>query len=123
VNVRVDPGSKVPPYEQLRSQIEALVHRGRLAPGERLPPVRELAVDLGLATNTVARAYRELEAVGVLVGRGRLGTFVADALPEPPSDARARLADAARAYATRARQLGFDDAAALREVKRALHDG
>lgn len=121
--MRVDPGSKVPPYKQLRSQIEALVHRGRLAPGERLPPVRELAADLGRAANTVARAYRELEGAGLLVGRGRLGTFVVDALPQPSFDARAQLAGAARAYAARARQLGFGDAAALREVKRALHDG
>ena len=119
----MDPASKMPPYAQLRSQIEALLRRGALVPGERVPPVRELAADLGLATNTVARAYRELEGAGLLVGRGRLGTFVAEALPEPPSDTRARLAGAARTYAARARRLGFGNAAALREVRRALSEG
>lgn len=74
--LQVDPESWVPPYEQLRNQIRGQVERGELAPGHRLPPVRRLAADLGLATNTVARAYRELEHAGAVVARGARGTFV-----------------------------------------------
>ena len=122
MKLRLDPASGTPPYEQVRAQISAAVERGRLLPGDRLPTVRELAAELGLANNTVARAYRELEAAGFLVGRGRLGTFVAAVLPERPAGERARLAAAAREYARRARQLGFDAPSALREAKRALTD-
>lgn len=75
--LRVDQTSSVPPYEQLRRQVLDRVADGGLRPGERLPPVRRLAQDLGLAPGTVARAYRELEAAGVLETRGRAGTVVA----------------------------------------------
>jgi DNA-binding transcriptional regulator YhcF (GntR family) len=118
VDLRLDPSSPVPLSAQLREAIASRVARGRLLPGDRLPPVRELAAELGLATNTVARAYRELEAAGLLVGRGRLGTFVADRLPEAPSDVEVRLAEAASAYARRARQLGVGPADARRAVER-----
>ena len=67
--LRVDGASPVPPFEQLRSQVVAAVDAGDLAPGERLPPVRRLAADLGVAAGTVARAYKELEADGVVETR------------------------------------------------------
>ncbi len=76
--IDVDPDSSVAPYEQVRASVTSLVRSGQLAPHTRLPAVRRLAVDLGLAANTVARAYRELEAAGVVETRGRLGTFVVD---------------------------------------------
>ena len=60
--VGLDPQSPVPPYEQLRGQIAGAIARGELRAEERLPTVRQLAADLRLAVNTVARAYRELEA-------------------------------------------------------------
>jgi DNA-binding transcriptional regulator YhcF (GntR family) len=106
VILAVDDGSPVPPYEQLRQQVTALVLAGRLSPGDRLPPIRQLAGDLGLAGGTVARAYRELEADGVVKTRGRHGTTVAgpperDApAPELLSAARSFAADAGRAGAT-----------------------
>jgi DNA-binding transcriptional regulator YhcF (GntR family) len=77
VILRVDPASPVPPYEQVRSQVHEAVEHGALVPGDRLPTVRRLAADLGVAPGTVARAYRELEAQGVVEGRGRNGTVVA----------------------------------------------
>jgi DNA-binding transcriptional regulator YhcF (GntR family) len=73
----LDPGSTVPPYEQLRSSVAGQVADGTLLAGTRLPTVRALAADLGLAVNTVAKAYRALEADGVIETRGRAGTFVA----------------------------------------------
>jgi DNA-binding transcriptional regulator YhcF (GntR family) len=120
VDLHLDPSSRVPLSAQLREALASRIARGRLLPGDRLPPVRELAAELGLAANTVARAYRELEAAGLLVGRGRLGTFVADRLPETPSVVEVRLAEAASAYARRARQLGVGPADARRAVERAL---
>ena len=82
--------------------------------------MRDLATELSLAPNTVARAYRELEAVGLVVGRGRAGTFVTERLPATPSGVEARLAEAADAYARRARQLGVTPEDAARAVRRAL---
>lgn len=120
MRVRIDRGSGVPESEQLRLRLAALVERGTLGPGERLPPVRALAEQLGLAVNTVAKAYRELEGAGALVARGRLGTFVADTLPARPPAAEVRLVEAAEAYARRARQLGFGRSEALEQARRAL---
>lgn len=95
--IELDPRSTEPPYEQLRTQITGMVLNGELAPGDRLPSIRQLAGDLGLASGTVARAYRELEADGVVVGRGARGTTVLG----PPSSAvdRTELHDAAGALA------------------------
>jgi GntR family transcriptional regulator len=107
-----------PPYEQLRDRLRASIERSALMPGDRLPPVRVCADQLGLAPNTVARAYRELEEEGWLVGRGRAGTFVADRLPVRPAAPDEALARAAAAYLKRADQLGFDRAAAARALKR-----
>ncbi|WP_339574538.1 GntR family transcriptional regulator [Pseudokineococcus basanitobsidens] len=114
----VDPGSGVPPFEQLRAQVVAAVEAGGLAPGERLPPVRRLAADLGLAPGTVARAYKELEADGVVETRGRAGTVVA-ARPGPEAEA----VQAAAAFAERVRRLGLDPDRALALVRAALAGG
>ncbi|MBA2497097.1 MAG: GntR family transcriptional regulator, partial [Acidimicrobiia bacterium] len=64
--VEVDGRSPVPPFEQLRGQLAGAIGAGRLPPGERLPTLRQLAADLGLAPNTVGRAYRELELAGLI---------------------------------------------------------
>ncbi|HEX7463798.1 MAG TPA: GntR family transcriptional regulator, partial [Actinomycetota bacterium] len=105
---------------QVRAGIARAIRLGRVPAGERLPTVRELAADLGVAVNTVAKAYRKLESDGLVAGRGRRGTFVVDVLPVPPEEAELRLAVAARAYVRRARQLGADDRTALRAARRAL---
>jgi GntR family transcriptional regulator len=113
----------MPLWEQLRGRLEMLILSGSLGPGERAPTVRTMARSLDLAPGTVAKAYRSLEVEGLLVGRGRLGTFVAEELPERPSEADDRLDQAARAYARRARQLGFDPSQALRRVRKELEEG
>lgn len=112
--LQVDPTSSVPPFEQLREQITAQVGTGELRAGDRLPTVRRLAEDLGIAANTVARAYRVLEADGLLEGRGRAGTFVAD------EDSGRAARAAARTYATTVRALGLGDDEAVELVRRAL---
>jgi DNA-binding transcriptional regulator YhcF (GntR family) len=73
----IDTSGGEPPYEQVRRQVALQAADGTLPAGHRLPTVRALATDLGLAANTVAKAYRALEVDGVIETRGRQGTFVA----------------------------------------------
>jgi len=120
VILTVDPSSAVPPYEQIRSQIEAMVATGTLAPGDRLPSIRQLAHDLGLAGGTVARAYTELEQGGLVVSRRRTGTVVADGVAAPAAERRRRLAEAAQQYARTAALLGVAVDDAQDAVRRAL---
>jgi GntR family transcriptional regulator len=117
--LRIDLSRPVPPYEQLRTQIAGLIAAGQLPPGRRLPPVRQLAGDLGLAPGTVARAYSELESAGLISTRQRGGTFVAG--PAHPDGGRQRaLAAAADSFITRARELGMSDDAAESAVRQAI---
>jgi GntR family transcriptional regulator len=119
--LRVDPKSPVPPYEQIRTQVATMAAIGVLAVETRLPPIRQLAKDLGLAGGTVARAYRELEADGVIVTRGRHGSFVAKPNGQAPRTvAENALTDAAQAFAVQARQLGADPKQALRLAQQAF---
>ena len=100
-----------PPYEQLRRQLVDLIEGGQLTEGERLPPLRQLAGDLGLAVGTVARTYRELEGAGLVRSRRGAGTRVAAAGPKPSAQDRAdRLSGLASAYVVKARALGATDA-------------
>jgi DNA-binding transcriptional regulator YhcF (GntR family) len=114
--ITVTQDSPVPPYEQLRLGVIAQVRSGELTAGTKIPTVRALAAQLGLAPNTVARAYRELEADGVVETRGRQGSFIASS-GDPTKDAAGR---AATDYVAAIRRLGLDDEAALRYVKSAL---
>jgi DNA-binding transcriptional regulator YhcF (GntR family) len=116
--IDVDPSSPVAPYEQLRARVTELARAGALAPHTRLPAVRRLAVDLGLAAGTVARAYRELEAAGVVETRGRLGTFVLPPTDTPRDEARLAAADFARRMA----DLGVPQDRALDLARAALAD-
>ncbi|PJJ70597.1 DNA-binding transcriptional regulator YhcF (GntR family) [Diaminobutyricimonas aerilata] len=118
MKIAIDTGSSVPPYEQVRMQVIEGVRSGALAVGERLPTVRALAAELGIAANTVARAYRELEHDEVIETRGRAGTFVS-----AHGDATERQAQlAARAFADRIRELGVDHTLALDLARAALRD-
>ena len=107
--ITVDPEAAVAPYEQVREQIRAQVLAGELTPGTKLPTVRRLAGDLGLAVNTVARAYRELEALGVIETRGRAGSVVTGGGVERAAR------EAAHDYVARLRALGVgrDEGVAL----------
>ena len=104
----VDPGNGVAPWRQVRDQLMQLVRTGALPVGSRLPAIRQLAGDLGLAAGTVARVYRELETAGVLRTARRAGTVVAAMPPEPAPERADPLAGLAAEYATRAAALGAD---------------
>jgi len=116
--IAIDPSSATPPFEQLRTQLVAQITSGELAGGARLPTVRKLAEELGLAPNTVARSYRELETDGFIETRGRNGSFVT-----PQGDPAHQLAqEAARAFADRVRKLGIRVDDAIGYVTAALRD-
>ncbi|WP_093803641.1 GntR family transcriptional regulator [Streptomyces sp. Wb2n-11] len=116
LKIAIDGDAGIAPYEQLRAQIAEQARAGALPVGCRLPTVRGLAEELGLAANTVAKAYRALESDGVVETRGRNGTFVAAA----GDAARREAAGAAQAYAERARRLGLSRADARALVEDAL---
>ena len=113
MGIRIDAASPESPFAQLRDQIRRQVLSGELEPGTRLPTVRGLATDLGLATNTVARAYRELEGLGVIETRGRAGSFVSGEGVERAAR------EATHAYVEQLRSLGVERDRAIALVRRA----
>ncbi|WP_029288869.1 GntR family transcriptional regulator [Cellulomonas sp. HZM] len=116
--VEVDPESAVPVYEQLRAQIERLVLSGELTAGVRLPSIRQLAADLGIARGTVNRVYELLARDGLVASGGRHGTVVLDPGARRPSPAA--VDESARTLALVARQLGLTPAQAHEALSRAL---
>ncbi len=121
--VAVDPALEQPPYAQIVAQIRAAIERGELAPGARLPTVRQLAGDLGVAPNTVARAYAELREAGWIAGDGRRGTRVASAVPNADRRGHRRaLRDAVAHLITSLSHRGFSAGEIADELHRAAHD-
>ncbi|MFI2564768.1 GntR family transcriptional regulator [Paenarthrobacter sp. NPDC018779] len=109
--ITIDLGDPVPPYEQIRRQLSSLIAVGALPPGSRLPTVRSLAADLGIAAGTVARAYRELEQSGLIEARRRNGTIVVGPAEVPHGNAGADAAvmAAVDGLIATARHAGFRD--------------
>ncbi|WP_432486973.1 GntR family transcriptional regulator [Kineococcus sp. SYSU DK018] len=116
LRVVVDTTSPVPAYEQLRRQVATLVSTGVLLAGDRLPAARALAADLGLALGTVQRAYRELEAAGVVESRRRTGTVIT----ANPVVVDEEVRWAAEGYVERALQAGLAQEEVLDLVRDAL---
>jgi len=121
VALRLEPGDPTPPYEQLRRQLATAIESGLLAPESRLPTVRQLAADLGVAAGTVMRAYAELEGSGLVVTRRGGGTSVS-ASPSTVSVAerQRRLAELVASLVAQARRLGAADDEIRRTVDRLL---
>lgn len=101
----IDPTLPTPLYEQLRDQLIAQITSGELMPGDKLPSVRQLAVELDLAPNTVARVFKELEASGYLETHGRNGTTVAEDLTS--NETHRQAATISRDYLAAMARLGF----------------
>jgi GntR family transcriptional regulator len=97
--VAVDPRDKTPIYAQLERGLRAAIAAGRLGPGDQLPTVRQLAVDLSVNANTVARVYTDLERAGVIETRRGVGSFISatPAQARSPREHERRL----KAFATR----------------------
>ncbi|MDX2703617.1 GntR family transcriptional regulator [Streptomyces sp. PA03-6a] len=115
----IDSASPVPPFEQLRAQLARRIQDRTLAVGTQLPTIRRLAADLGLAVNTVGRAYRALEEAGLIETRGRAGSFVTAA----GEQGRERARHAAAEYAAVIASAGIDTDEAVRIIRAALANG
>jgi len=119
--IAVDPKIETPPFQQIFEQIRAAIERGTLPSDAALPTVRQLAGDLGVAPNTVARAYADLQDAGWLVSEGRRGTRVAS--KTPAGDRRARthaLSDATARFIDSLRHRGYSQTEIAAELRRAL---
>lgn len=120
---RVNPHSGVPLYVQIEEQVKTAIASGVLEAGERLPTVRELALELTINPNTVARAYRELERAGFIETTPGRGTFVTSLSAPTMSETerRRRLVEVVDRMLTEARALGFDDDDVMRAIREALN--
>ncbi|MDR7275921.1 GntR family transcriptional regulator [Catenuloplanes atrovinosus] len=116
MRIVIDPGADEPPYAQIRDAVAGQARDGMLPAGTRLPAVRALAGELGLAVNTVARAYRELEQAGLVETRGRHGTVVT----ARAAGASAEATRLAGQYATATRAHGVPPEQALDLARAAL---
>jgi GntR family transcriptional regulator len=119
VRIHISSSDGVPIYLQIVNQVKYLVASGRLAPGEELPPIRVLAEKLVVNPNTVARAYRELEAAGVVEKRRTAGTFVSEAGSPLARRERLRiLSERVDALLAEARQMGVDTSELIELIAR-----
>lgn len=107
ITVTVETDSPVRPFEQLRAQLADAIRTGAIEPGAPLPTVRQLSNDLGIAPNTVAKAYRALDAEGLVETDGRRGTRVIDGAQLSDQQRSKLLLTAAQRYLTEVRRLGL----------------
>ena len=118
----LDQSSPTPPYEQIGSQIRALIAGSHLPPGSLLPSVRQLARDLGIAPNTVVRAYNELERDGWVVSSARKGVIVAEQpITITQEEQRSQLRQAVEQLLMTAHLLGINDVELHQEIDRQLN--
>ncbi len=119
LDLKIDFRSELPIYTQIVEQIRRLVANRTLLPGDQLPTVRQLAIDLEVNFNTVARAYRLLDDAGLISTQQGRGTYIWDAPPPPVSNAppqKQALQELTRRYLEDAARLGFSTAEALQNV-------
>ncbi|WP_329050655.1 GntR family transcriptional regulator [Amycolatopsis sp. NBC_01488] len=117
MKIVVDTENGLAPWRQVHDQVVHAITTGALPEGARLPPIRQLARDLGLASGTVARAYRELEAAGWVATARARGTVVT--IPPGRPDPATLLHSAAAGFVSQARDLGADLDTALAAVRAA----
>ncbi len=118
LHIELDDTSESLIYEQIGTQIQEAIATGRLLPGQRLPPIRQLADELGVAPGTVARAYGDLETAGIVVTDRARGTFVAHPRDDTPKDRPIAIRDLLRPAVVAAFHLGSSD----RELRAALEE-
>lgn len=122
MQLHITTGDGVPIYLQIVNQVKYLAAAGRLAPGDELPAIRTLAEQLVVNPNTVARAYRELEAAGVVEKRRTAGTYISDqGSPLARRERMKILTERVDALLAEARQMdvAFDDVVQLMERRNA----
>lgn len=111
LSFQLNPASGTPAYLQVVQQVEQALRMGVLRPGDQLPTVKSVVAEIAVNANTVLRAYRELEHLGLVEGRQGLGTFVLRRPSGPPPETQARLARTLARWIRAARAEGLDDPA------------
>ncbi len=119
---RLDGSSGVPPYLQLVHQVRQSLLLGYLRPGDRLPTVKEVAVDLAINPNTVVKAYRQLEHEGLAGGRPGQGTFITGTLASPSAEASVALRGSLETWLRDAAEAGLSDEAITALIATVRHD-
>ena len=123
--ISIDENDRTPIYAQLERGIRVAIATGRLRSGDQLPTVRQLAVDLRVNANTVAKVYVTLEREGVLVTRRGVGTFIADSVPKEAhaGQRERRLAAHIDRFLTDSAALGYSPREAVKELTRRVKEG
>ena len=125
VPIRVDSRDPTPLYAQLEREIRVAIATGRMRPGDQLPTVRQMAVDLRINANTVARVYLSLEREGIVITKRGVGTFISDAGPKqrhaPHRERQLRVA--MDRFLTEVATLGYSPRQAVRELARRIREG
>src|SRR5258706_12592740 len=123
--ITLDPKDPTPLYAQLEHAIRVGIATGRLKPGDQLPTVRQLAVELRVNANTVARVYLALEREGVLSTKRGVGSFMAEGVEQPAHGAsrERRLAALAGRFLTEATSLGYSPREVVRHLAQRINEG
>jgi DNA-binding transcriptional regulator YhcF (GntR family) len=109
ISFRLNTHSGVPPYLQIVQQVKQALQVGILQPGDQLPTVKEVVAHVVINPNTVAKAYRELEATGITEGRTGSGTFVKQRPAGPSPKVQEELSDDLAGWIKKARQAGLGE--------------
>ncbi len=110
INFTLDPENGTPIYRQIIQQIEYAILSGRMQPGDRLPTIRSLAVELKTNPNTIAKAYGELEIRGILATQVGSGTYISDKKPVMEDDSLNRkIREVLARFVNEMRDLGVDN--------------
>lgn len=121
ITFRLNTHSGVPPYLQIVQQVKQALQVGILVPDDQLPTVKEVVSQIAINPNTVAKAYRELENLGIVEGRTGSGTFVRQRPDGPSPEVQESIRQELAELVTKARQAGLDDEAIEALLRIALH--
>ena len=122
ITFRLSTHSGVPPYLQIVQQVKQALRLGILQKGDQLPTVKEVVSMIAINQNTVFKAYRELEALGLVEGRTGSGTFVSGRLTGPPPKVQNELAKGLSQWIEEAKNEGLDDEAIEALINSTLHN-
>jgi GntR family transcriptional regulator len=121
ITFRLNTRSGVPPYLQLVQQVKQALQMGILQEGDQLPTVKEVVAQIAINPNTVFKAYRELESLGIVEGRTGSGTFARQRPAGPPPEVQSALGEKLESWIEQARKAGLDDDAIEALVRVSLH--
>lgn len=121
ISFRLNTHSGVPPYLQIVQQVKQALQVGILEPGDQLPTVKEVVAHIAINPNTVLKAYRELELLGLVEGRTGSGTFAKNRPAGPSPEVQEALGVDLQSWIAEARRAGLDDESIEALVRIALH--